>query len=747
MQNGISLNLGWKFKPDFQKDYLDLSNYDDFTSINIPHTVCELPYDCFDQTMTCIYSTYMRYIELQELESKRILLQFEGVSAYYDLYINGCYIGNHKGAYSTELFDVTDYVHPGQNKLLLMVDSHERNDIPPNGSTVDYLIYGGIYRDVTLFIQEKAYIKHVLFRYTLNGNVPKVYPEIFFDNCAESFSGFVNIALTHNGDTFYEYSSPVRIFTGTGSVTLDEQTLPSVLLWSPEHPDLYDVKITLTDGTSLVDSSFLRIGFRTLSADTSGIYLNGQKIKLLGINRHQSYPYVGYAMGKRAQEKDAEIIKKELGINAVRCSHYMQSKYFLDKCDELGLLVFEEIPGWGYIGDESFQKVVMNDLDNMVIGHFNHPSIIIWGTRLNESTDCDELYSRTNRRCKELDPQRLTSGARWHAGSPLFEDIYSYNDYSPEQNGEFILAAPLEITQTDHPVPYLISEHSGALMPTKPDDSEERLEKFALFHAKVASKVSTDNRYLGAFGWCLFDYNTHNDHNSMEKICFHGIMDMFRVPKWASYFYKSQKVPSEEIVLQPCSMVGRGERIEPVPFWVFTNCDYIDVTLSADITRRYYPSSKFSGLLHPPIEVTENGEFWQRRWRGAKITGYINNKKVKECVYSDNPHLDDMTVTADDTVLFCDRVDETRVVCTFVDENGNRLLYHKDIISIQVSGDIELIGPDIIPSTGGAAAFWVKTKANSIPGTASIMIKTFRKELKEKNVSLNLILPGSTLKD
>ncbi len=738
MKNGIPINLNWKFKPSFAQEYVTAKNYDDFENVNLPHTVREIPYDCFDQAMTCGLSTYVRFLDLPEITDKRILLFFEGVSASYELYVNEQLAGRHKGAYSSELFDISDLAHQGANKILLVVDSNERADIPPNGATVDYLIYGGIYRDVTLFIQEAAYISQVLFRYDLNIQTPTVYPEIVLNNHGTAFTGKIEVTIDAGDPFHFQYHQPVEIPGGPGRIRLNKQEIPEVCLWEPGSPVLYDIGVSLWKEEGLIDASSIRTGFRALEVTAEGFYLNGKKTKLIGLNRHQSYPYAGYAMGKRAQQKDAEILK-DLGTNTVRCSHYMQSRYFLDRCDELGLLVFEEIPGWGHIGGKEFKEVVMNDLDNMITAHYNHPSIVIWGTRLNESADDDELYTMTSRRSKELDPYRPTSGVRWQMGSNLLEDIYSYNDYSPEENGRFMLQEPEKVTQTPQPVPYLLSEHVGALLPTKPDDPEERQEKFALYHAEVLNKVLVDDRYLGAIGWCMFDYNTHNDHNSMEKICSHGVFDMFRVPKWAAYFYKSQKEPSEEIILEPCSMVGRGERTEPVPFFVLTNCEYIEVTLSTDITRRYYPSQKLAHLNHPPIEVTENGEFWQNRWQGATIVGYINGVESARRIYSNNPRLDDFLVEVDDARLDNHCVDETRVVGTFVDENKNRLYFHKGVVMVETQGDIELIGPCLLPALGGTVAFWVKTRATAKKGKAAIILKTNRKEIDAKTIAIDLV--------
>lgn len=743
MQKYCNLNLGWRFKEGFEEEYITGGNDEDGRLVNVPHTVKEIPYDCFDQTMTCMISTYIRSFRLPDIKGKRILVSFEGVSACYDLYINGRKAGGHKGAYSMALFDITEYVNQGENRMVLRVDSHERSDIPPNGSTVDFLIYGGIYRDVTLYIQEEIYVEQVLFRYTLDRDRAVIKPELLIRSHDHKQELWAVTSLRKDEALVWEKKQRISVSPDTRSILLEEGDVGQVKLWQPDEPELYQASVELQDESGrCVDSFRTRIGFRTIHVEPEGFYLNGKKIKLMGLNRHQSYPYVGYAMGKRAQEKDVWLLKKFMGLNMVRCSHYMQSRYFLDKCDELGLMVFEEIPGWGYIGNEEFKKVVFQDLENMVLGHFNHPGIVIWGTRLNETTDHDELYEETNRRCKVMDPSRPTTGVRWETGSHLIEDIYSYNDYSEDDKGEHMLLSAHQASCSTKRVPYLVSEHTGAVLPTKPFDSEERQEEFAVRHARAMSKIITSDEYLGGLAWCMSDYNTHNDHNSANKVCYHGVLDMFRVPKWAAYLYASQKSPEEEVFLVPCSMVGRGERCEPVPFYVLTNCDYIEVTLSNDITRTYYPSVKFPGLAHPPVIVTENGEFWQHRWTGARIVGYVGGRAVAEKRYSDNPRLSQMLIQVDDAVLYNDQVDETRVVCTFADEFGNRLYHHLEVVSVSVEGDIELLGPSLIPSMGGCAAFWVRTCASGTKGAAGIHIHTSRPELEDRTVNISLELSG-----
>ncbi len=729
MYPGELLNLNWKFRQGFDPACVNIPQEEGYEEVHIPHTVQQIPYDCFDQYMTCMVSTYVKYFNLttEQTEGKRILLSFDGVSAYYDLYLNGKLVGNHKGAYSKALFDVTDDVKAGENRMVLMVDSNEREDIPPNGSTVDYLIYGGIYRDVRLFVQEDIYIRQELVRYEIKDEDDRVTlaPELLVTNHGEEKVMSVRTCMYEDNNTqvFWQNEQKVTMPAGMASVHLTKQVLPKLKRWNLDDPKLYRIETALfTEDGKEVDRFETHTGFRSVKVTPEGFYLNGEKVILNGLNRHQSFPYVGYALGKRAQEKDAKLLKEFMGVNMVRCSHYMQSEYFLNCCDRIGLMVFEEIPGWGFIGGDDFKKVVFQDLENMVLGHYNHPGIVIWGTRLNETTDCDELYEETHRRCKEMDPSRPTTGVRWETGSHLIEDIYSYNDYTEDDKGEFRILTSQQAAERPDLVPYLISEHTGAILPTKPGDSEERREQFAIRHARVMSKVQTTKGYLGALGWCMCDYNTHNDHNSMNKVCYHGVLDMFRVPKWAAYVYASQKSPETEIILEPCSAVGRGERCEPVPFYVLTNCDYIEVTFSKDVTRAYYPSMKFPGLSHPPIEVTENGEFWQHRWEGTKIAGYLNGQPVAERIYSNNPRLSRYHAIADDAQLDNDRVDETRIVVYAEDENGNRMHCHQGVLSILVEGDLELIGPEHIPFMGGAAAFWVKTKATGKTGEGRVQV-------------------------
>ncbi len=339
---------------------------------------------------------------------------------------------------------------------------------------------------------------------------------------------------------------------------------------------------------------------------SDGFYLNGRRVKLVGLNRHQAYPYVGYAMPQRVQEKDAEILKYELGLNIVRTSHYPQSIYFLRKCDEIGLLVFEEIPGWQHIGDEAWQAESIKNVEEMIKRDYNRPSIVLWGVRINESQDSHDFYVKTNAMAKSLDPIRQTGGVRYLENSDFLEDVYTMNDFI-HSGGEKVLRTQSEVTGQVDKVPYLVTEYNGHMYPTKSFDQECKKVEHAYRHLRVINESFGLDEISGAIGWCAFDYNTHSSFGSGDKICYHGVSDMFRNPKYAAYSYASQKKVEDGVVLEPITLGAKGERDGGaiLPFTVLTNCDYIKIFKDGIYIDTYYPNKeKFPNLPHPPIEVS-----------------------------------------------------------------------------------------------------------------------------------------------
>jgi len=237
-------------------------------------------------------------------------------------------------------------------------------------------------------------------------------------------------------------------------------------------------------------------------------------MQIFGLNRHQLFPYTGMAMAARLQRRDAEILKHDLNCNMVRCAHYPPSPHFLDACDELGLMVWEESPGWQYVGGAAWQEQAVRDVAGMVTRDRSRPSVIVWGTRLNETADHPGLYARTRRIAGELDGSRQTSGAMAHRSAARWdEDVFAYNDYHARR-GRARLLPPLP------GVPYLISEAVGALSGRSAYrwiDTGAVLATQAFLHAQAHNGARSDAGYAGLLGWVGFDYALLNGGNRIWR--------------------------------------------------------------------------------------------------------------------------------------------------------------------------------------------------------------------------------------
>ena len=747
MSKKYSLNLNWLFKPSFSKEDVANPDLSTFEKVNLPHTVKELSYNCFSHDETAMISSYVRKITVPaEQKGKRAILEFMGVMARYELYVNGTFVQEHRGGYSRSRADITDYLTDGENTVFLLVDSTENREIPPFGYTIDYLCFGGIYRDVNLLFTEDAYIEDILFRYDLAGTTATVYPEIQMDNAGEEFEATVNVDVLDDGGTSVaSFSKPCHFGKGHSQPVLEKEAIGDVTLWNIEQPYLYRAHITVLRGASVEDEKTVRIGFRTIACKPEGFYLNGEKIKLVGLDRHQSFPYVGYAAPERVQRADADVLCNYLHINTVRTSHYLQSEGFLDRCDEIGLLVFSEIPGWGYIGEEKFKEVSNQDVHDMVTTQYNHPSIFIWSVRINESGDDDEFYTKNNEIAHSIDTSRPTTGVRCRKKSNLIEDVYAYNDFIHQTREvkhyrEIVLLNQQAVTGLDHKVPFIVTEYCGHIYPVKPFDGEERQLRQAQIHARVQNANMARNDALGAIGWCAFDYQTHGDYGSGDKICYHGVMDIFRMPKYAAQVYRSQCDPDKEIILEPLTLFARGENDDnkPIPFMVCTNCDYVEVECYGRIIGKFFPSLVYSSMPHPPIMVDDDPGNWVDIWEGGAVIGYYNGKEVARKTYSRNAFLDDLVVTIDDTELENTVVDSTRCTASFVDQLGNPLPFYNGIITIDTTDNIEVIGPKTVAVVAGRIGFWIKTKPIAQEQTATIRINALNTNIPEKTLEIKL---------
>jgi beta-galactosidase len=475
------------------------------------------------------------------------------------------------------------------------------------------------------------------------------------------------------------------------------ENLSGIKLWDLATPNLYSVHVRLLKGTQTVDQDSRRIGFREAQFTDQGFELNGKVIKLRGLDRHQTFPFVGQAMPGRPQRRDAEILRVKLRCNIVRTSHYPQSRHFLDACDELGLLVLEEIPGWQHIGDEAWKVISIDNVKRMIERDWNHPSVILWGVRINESKDDHDFYIRTNALAHKLDPTRQTGGIRNFQESEFLEDVFTMNDFG------FPLKPP------NHPR-YLNTEFVGHTYPTKTIDNKERLMEHTVRHARVHDQLASNPQFAGGIGWCAFDYNTHNDFGSGDRICYHGVTDIFREPKPAAGFYKSQCDPSEEIVLEPAFHWARGD--ESIGFtkgMVCSNCDHLKFYVGDKLVAEADPDkTQFQHLRYAPFTASLGSAVHQ--WGDLRIEGYLQGKKVITKTLSGKGIDQKFSLLADDTTLHADGADTTRVVLRVTDEYGAIRPFANDAIKLELEGPAEIIGDNPFALVGSTGAIWIRAK-------------------------------------
>ena len=613
MYRKIAFNDGWEFTEQWTDGYPEGEASQGSQTVRLPHTVRETPYDYFDESVYQMISGYRKVLNVpEEWSGKTLLLTFGAVAHCADVYVNGIHAAQHRTGYTAFTVDLTPYVHEGENLIAVRCDSNETLNTPPFGFVIDYMTYGGIYREVTLEIKEACRLEDVFLKPECGGADGVLKTEVILGGEAVPGLYLHQQVFDAEGKTLINRAEEVSGLTaGTAPYYKQPRTayqlsvkMTGIRRWSTEDPYLYEVRTELLLNGQICDEKTYRIGFREAEFRKDGFYLNGKKLKIRGLDRHQSYPYVGYAMPASQQELDAKILKEELSLNAVRTSHYPQSHAFIGKCDELGILVFTEIPGWQHIGNEDWKDQAVENVREMVIQYRNHPSIVLWGVRINESPDDDPFYVRTNAAAHELDPTRQTGGVRNFKKSHFLEDVYTYNDFVHSGNNRGC-TRKAEVT-SDMEKGYLVTEYNGHMYPTKAVDSELHRTEHLLRHARVLDAINGEDDIAGSFGWCFADYNTHRDFGSGDRICYHGVMDMYRNPKPAASVYAA--FGNGEPVLEISSSMDIGEHPASAvgEMYFVTNTDSVKMYKNGVFIREYTPAdSKFRNLPHGPVAISD----------------------------------------------------------------------------------------------------------------------------------------------
>ena len=790
MTHRLYLNDDWLFTEQFE-DSLVAPEYPENTlqPVRLPHTCKETPFHYFDESLYQMVSGYRRHLLIpKDWQGKRILLTFEGAAHDSTVFCNGKKVGEHHCGYTAFTVDLTDNVLYGQDNLLCVrLDSRENLNVPPFGYVIDYMTYGGIYRDVRLEVKEKVSLSDIFVHTAIDFRSSPVTAQITSEITLTESDENVTIRQYYMPKSTAAAQESWRLLceqTVSTDVSCDKEfsltaTITAPLLWDTEEANLYILKTQLLyQDNTILDETETTFGIREAVFKKDGFYLNGRKLRIRGLNRHQSFPYVGYAMPKSMQRLDADLLKNELGLNAVRTSHYPQSHYFLERCDELGLLVFTEFPGWQHIGDDAWKAQAVENAEDMIRQYRNHPSIILWGIRINESPDDDAFYEKTNAVAHKLDPSRPTGGVRAMKKSHLLEDVYTYNDFL--HDGEMPGCDPKKKVTSDMEKPYLISEYNGHMYPTKSFDNEERRSEHAIRHANVLDAVAGQPDIAGSFGWCMFDYNTHKDFGSGDRICYHGVMDMFRNPKLAANIYACEQEQTPVLEITSSMDIGEHPGCNRGNIYILSNADSVKMYKNDRFIKEYLPEmSPYKHLKHGPILIddfigdsfAQNERFRPKHAKeitdamnlvargslnhipkrlyltalkllliyhinfaevtrlytkyigdwGGTATVYrfdaIKDGKVIKSVTKEPVREIRLEAEADHTILTEQHsYDVALVRIRAVDDHGNVLPFYQEPVRLITEGDISIIGPDTIALQGGMGGTYVKSLGRSGQG-------------------------------
>ena len=583
--NRVLINTGWRFF----KNCNSIEEMDAIESIkvNLPHTWNNLDGQDGGSDYFRGKCFYRKKIALTKKENKVYYLEFRGVNAMSEVFVNGVSVAYHEGGFSTFRANVTDQLVDGENTIIVSADNSSNDRVYPQ--MADFTFFGGIYRNV--YIIEAPAVRFDLDY--LGGEGVAVTPIVNEDGSAtvtvDSFITGATEGATVKCDLLFDGEVVATAETPATAKTTLTYTLENPTLWDGvENPALYTAKVTLTTDSDS-DERAVRFGVRTMKADKDGFWLNGRKYPLHGVSRHQDRQDMGWAITEKEHKEDIDLIK-ELGANTIRLAHYQHDQYFYDLCDEYGMVVWAEIP---YIsshlanGDEN----AVSQMKELITQNYNHPSIFCWGlsneiTITGESEELMALHHRLNDLCHDMDKTRPTTMANvtmLDTTSPIIDlpDIMSYNHYfgwymgdvngNAEWLDDFRAARPdRTIGISEYGCEAILTWHNSN--PKQGDYSEE----YQAYYHESLLRIFAERPYIWATHvWNMFDFGVDGrNEGGVAGRNNKGLVTYDRKTKKDSfYIYKAYWTTDPFVHITSKRYYYRAEKTTTVK--VYSNCDKV----------------------------------------------------------------------------------------------------------------------------------------------------------------------------
>ncbi|MDO8341909.1 MAG: glycoside hydrolase family 2 TIM barrel-domain containing protein [Cellvibrio sp.] len=719
--------------------------------VQIPHTPKIEPLVVNEQFQGDAW--YKKTISTEESwKGKQISLKFEAAMNVADIWLNGEKLVTHVGGYLPFTVNLTEKLKwDAPNELMVRLDNRDNPITGPKPlKDLDFNTYGGIYRHVHLQINNDLHITDaVAAGKTASGGIFVSYPQVtkkqatiqvkthLVNSHSDAKKFRVEQTLLDGDTVVINQTSEQQTISGNNDIENTTQLyVETPQLWSPKTPNLYNLVTRIYEGNTVVDEQTTRIGIREFKWVKNQLLINGEATFLRGVNRHQEYPYVGYATSDAADYRDAVKIKSA-GFDYVRLSHYPHSPAFMAAADELGLVLLDSILGWQYFSeDPAFQAQIQQTCRDLIRRDRNHPSVMAWECSLNESWMTEPFIDSLTKIIDEEYPGAMSAG--WQE--------YGYDIYL--QARQHRLEHYKEPTK-----PYIVSEYgdweyyamNAGLNQTEwanllqADRSSRQLlsngETRLLQQAANIQEAHNDNFNTPAFAdgyWVMFDYNRGYSPDLESS----GIMSIERLPKYSYYFYQSQRDASEV-----SDKFSSGPMIFIASEWneksdtnvrIFSNADSVELILNGKIIAKQTPdqNENTKNLKHPPftfkVEKFAAGEL--------KATGYIDGKAVAEHKVVTAGAATNIRLTVDTSgkAPQAGVKDTVFAYAQLVDSKGNAVHSNNVPVTFNISGTAKLISPAEISTSGGIATALIEI-GDSLEG---ISLRANSGELTPANINI-----------
>ncbi|MBT9875401.1 glycoside hydrolase family 2 [Bacteroides salyersiae] len=768
-RNILDFNSGWRFHRGSQAD-ASLKNFNDQTweIVNLPHTVELMPSEASGSRNYQGPAWYRKHFTIDtKYQGKRLSLYFEAIMGKSSFYVNGLKVKEHFGGFLPIVIDLTEAgVKAGDDVVIAVcADNSDDPSFPPGRKqyTMDFAVFGGIYRDCYFISTNDIHITDAnVAGQTASGGVFVSYEDVSEQKAKinvkthianESPTGekirIETILLDANGKKIASNKTNLRLASGTSGDVVQQLSVKKPALWHPDSPNLHQLKTVVYCNGKVCDEVISRIGIRSIEfRGADGLYINGRPFedKLMGVNRHQDYAYIGNAVPNNLHWLDVKKLR-DAGCRIIRSAHYPQDPAFMDACDELGMFIIVATPGWQYWNpDPIFEKRIISDIRNMVRRDRNHPSVIMWEPILNETSFPESFALNAYNATHEEYPypgcyasiddkskgaykydviytapknenyyQNLGKSCFTREFGDCVDDWNSHNSYSrvAREWGE----AP-QIRQAQH---YARKQYEGSLT----------IDQF----------YKAPKGHIGGTLWHSFDHQRGYHPDPFWG----GIMDAFRQPKYSYYMWMSQRDPAVKLLQAdsgPMVYIANAMTpFSPEDIVVYSNCDSVRITINGKTKLTQAPELEEKGIRHPPIIFKNAYSFVDIRalHRANKpeqcsivAEGFIGGKVVATTKNMPSKRNEKIVLTIDSGLpLQANGSDIVTVIASITDKDGHVKRLSQETVIFEVEGEGELIGGRDIEANPRVSRW----------GTAPALIRTTNKAGKVK-VTARLLHPG-----